>query len=109
MRVLLDQCTPAPIREYLTKHQVSTAHEQGWSTLLNGNLVKAAEDAGFDVLLTADTHMMSQQNLAEAKLAIVALSTNHWKSILAAVNLIVMVGDTAKPGCSWVHIPPSKI
>jgi alkanesulfonate monooxygenase SsuD/methylene tetrahydromethanopterin reductase-like flavin-dependent oxidoreductase (luciferase family) len=109
MRVLLDQCTPAPIREYLTKHQVSTAHEQGWSTLLNGNLIKAAEDAGFEVLLTADTHMMNQQNLAQTKLAIIALSTNHWKSILAAVNLIVVAVDTAKPGLSWVQIPSSKI
>lgn len=64
MRVLLDQCTPAPIRSYLTKHQVSTAYEQGWGTLLNGNLIKAAEDGGFDVLLTADSHMMKQQNLS---------------------------------------------
>ena len=62
MRVLLDQCAPAPIRNYLTKHHVSTAYEQGWGTLLNGKLIKAAEEAGFDVLVTADTHMMNQQN-----------------------------------------------
>ena len=66
MRVLLDQCTPAPIREYLTEHQVTTAHEQGWGTLLNGNLIRAAEASDFEVLLTADTHMTNQQNLSHS-------------------------------------------
>ena len=105
MRVLLDQCTPAPIRNYLTKHQVTTAYERGWGTLLNGNLIKAAEDGGFDVLLTADSHMMNQQNLSKVKLAVVVLSTNHWKSILAAIQSIVVAVDTAKPGLSIVEIP----
>ena len=109
MHVLLDQCTPAPIRKYLTKHQVSTAYEQGWGKLLNGNLIKAAEGAGFDVLLTADSHMMSQQNPSQARLAVVVLSTNHWKSILAAMHSIVVAVDEAKPGFSTVEIPHSKI
>jgi alkanesulfonate monooxygenase SsuD/methylene tetrahydromethanopterin reductase-like flavin-dependent oxidoreductase (luciferase family) len=76
--------------------------------LLNGNLIKAAEGAGFDVLLTADTHMMNQQNLAQTRLAIIALSTNHWKSILAAINSVVVAVDTAKPGLAWLAIPSSK-
>ncbi len=108
MRVLLDQCTPAPIREYLTKHQVSTAHERGWSTLLNGNLIKAAEAAGFDVLLTTDTHIMNQQNLTRMKLAVVVLSTNHWKSILTAINSVVTAVDTAKPGIRLIEITLSN-
>jgi len=109
MRVLLDQCTPAPIRKYLTKHQVSTAHEQGWGTLLNGNLIKAAEEAGFDVLLTADSHMMNQQNLTQTQIAVVVLSTNHWRSILTAINSIVAAVDVAKPGLSTIEIPHIRI
>ncbi len=108
MRVLLDQCTPAPIREYLTKHQVSTAHEQGWGTLLNGDLLKVAEDAGFDVLLTADTHMIDQENLSQVKLAVIVLSTNHWVSILATINSVVAAVDRAKSGLLVVEIPLSK-
>jgi len=107
MRVLLDQCTPAPIREYLTKHEVSTAHEQGWGTLLNGHLIKAAEDGGFDVLLTADSHMMKQQNLKKTRLAIVVLNTNHWKSILASINSVVVAVDNAKSGLLLIEIPSS--
>jgi hypothetical protein len=34
---------------------------------------RVAEDAGFDVLLTADKNLRYQQNLADRKIAIVAL------------------------------------
>ena len=105
MRVLLDQCTPLAIRKSLTKHEVTTARQQGWSTLSNGDLLKAAEDAGFEVLLTTDTHLRNQQNLAHSKLAIVVLSTNRWKSIQASVNSIVQVVDSARPGLHWIEIP----
>jgi len=107
MRVLLDQCTPAPIREYLTKHHVSTAYEQGWGKLLNGNLIKAAEEGGFDVLLTADSHITKQQNLKRTRLAVVVLNTNHWKSILASINSVVVAIDNAKPGLLLIEIPSS--
>ena len=105
MRVLLDQCTPVAIREYLTNHEVKTAREQGWSTISNGALLRAAEDAGFEVLVTTDTHLMDQQNLAHVRLAIVVLSKNRWKSIQEAMDSIVNTVDSAKPGLTWVEIP----
>jgi hypothetical protein len=55
MRILFDQGTPVAIRRILQHHTVRTAYEEGWSTLSNGQLLRAAEDAGFDVLLTTDT------------------------------------------------------
>jgi len=50
VRVLFDQGTPVPLRGVLTEHEVSTAYERGWSQLKNGELLDAAERAGFDVL-----------------------------------------------------------
>jgi hypothetical protein len=44
---------------------------RGWDTLSNGDLLKAAEEAGFEVLLTTDTNLSHQQNLKGRKLAIV--------------------------------------
>jgi hypothetical protein len=35
-----------------------------WDTLNNGDLLVAAEAAGFDVVITADKNMRYQQNLA---------------------------------------------
>lgn len=50
MLILFDQGTPVGIRHALTQHSVKTAREEGWSTLLNGELLRAAEEAGFEVL-----------------------------------------------------------
>jgi predicted nuclease of predicted toxin-antitoxin system len=47
MRVLFDQGTPAPLRRILSSHAVETAFVRGWSTLKNGELLTAAETAGF--------------------------------------------------------------
>jgi hypothetical protein len=42
--------------------------------LRNGELLIAAEAAGFDVLVTTDKNMRCQQNLAGRKIALVVLS-----------------------------------
>ena len=52
-----------PIRPYLAGHTVRTATQQGWDKLRNGDLLTAAEEAGFDILLTTDKNMRYQQNL----------------------------------------------
>jgi len=67
MRVLFDQATPIPIRPFLVGHEVSTAAHEGWDRLQNGELLNAAEAAGFEVLLTTDKNMRYQQNLAGRK------------------------------------------
>jgi hypothetical protein len=46
MRVLLDQGTPVPLRQYLSHHTVRTAFQEGWATLASGDLLTAAEAAG---------------------------------------------------------------
>lgn len=51
VRVLFDRGTPAPLRAALTGHVIETAYELGWSTLRNGELIAAAEKAGFEVFV----------------------------------------------------------
>ena len=53
MRILFDQGTPVPLREYLGKHNVVTAYELGWSRLKNGELLAAAE-VSLDLFITTD-------------------------------------------------------
>ncbi len=50
MLVLFDQATPVPLRPFLKEHIVKTAWQQGWDRLRNGDLLRMAEDAGFEVL-----------------------------------------------------------
>jgi hypothetical protein len=54
---------------------VSTAYELDWATLKNGELLRLAEENGFEVLVTTDTNLRYQQNLAERRIAVVVLST----------------------------------
>jgi hypothetical protein len=81
MHVLFDHGTPRGISRALQGHIVKEARAQGWDTLSNGDLLKAAEEAGFEVLLTTDTNLPHQQNLKGRKLAIVILSKNRSDSI----------------------------
>jgi hypothetical protein len=55
MRILFDNGTPAPIRDFLKGHDVVEAIERGWDRSSNGKLINAAEEEGFDILLTTDT------------------------------------------------------
>jgi len=103
MRILFDQSTPVPIRTFLTQHSVSTAFQQGWSTLRNGELLSAAEAAGFDVLLTADRNMRYQQNLGGRRIAVVILGRQQWPQMRAHVQRIVDGVNAAQPG-SYLEI-----
>ena len=71
MRILFDQGTPVPLRQSLTRHEVTTAHERDWSKLKNGELLDAAEKQGFEVLVTTDLNLKYQQNLKSRRIAIV--------------------------------------
>ena len=55
--MLFDQGTPVPLHNALPGHEVSTAYELGWSTLKNGELLRMAEERGFDALVTTDTNL----------------------------------------------------
>lgn len=106
MRILFDQGTPVPLRNHLEGHEVSTAFELGWSTLENGDLLRAAE-ARFDLFLTTDQNLRYQQNLAGRRLRILVLPTTNWPEIKRHVDLVQQsVGEMA-PGeyreLEWPH------
>ena len=103
MRVLFDQATPVPIRAYLDQHVVSTAFAQGWGTLKNGELLTAAEQAGFDVLLTTDKNLRYQQNLTDRKIAIVVRGIQQWPQLRPHVQRVVEAVNAAVSG-SYVEI-----
>jgi hypothetical protein len=85
-----------------------TASERGWATLLNGDLLRAAEGAGFDVLLTTDTNLPYQQDLTGRRLAVVIIRRAKWKLIQAKLDAIVAAMESAKPGSfAFVEFPPS--
>ena len=107
MLVLLDHGTPRGIARALQGHIIKEAKAQGWDTLSNGDLLKVAEEAGFEVLLTTDTNLPYQQNLEGRKLAVVILSKNRWSLVRPMMQQIADAVNAARPGtCTIVDIPP---
>ncbi len=98
MKVLFDQGTPAPLRRLLPGHEVTTAYEMGWSALLNGELIAAAQAAGFAAIVTTDGNMRHQQNLAGVQLGIVVLPTTNWSRIRRNAGAVVEALGRIRPG-----------
>lgn len=66
MFVLFDQGVPLPISRHLTGHAIGVSADLGWDRLQNGDLIDAAEKAGYEVLLTTDkTFTISRTSQAE--------------------------------------------
>jgi hypothetical protein len=99
MRILFDHGTPRGLARELPNHTVATAKENGWEQLSNGDLLKAAEDAGFGLLLTTDQRIRYQQNLTSRKIAILVLSgTTKWSRVRLHCERIAAAVDAAKLG-----------
>jgi hypothetical protein len=98
MRILLDENTPRGVRGILTSHDARTAPQMGWGGLSNSDLLDAAEQAGFEALVTCDQNMVLQQNLAGRNIAVVVLSTNTWLLIRAQPQIVQRAVANASPG-----------
>jgi hypothetical protein len=90
MLVLFDNGTPRTLARYLIdRHTVTEARARGWERLSNGELLAAAEAAGFEVLVTTDKNLRHQQNLSGRKIAIVVIGLGRWKLIQPRVSQVV--------------------
>ncbi|MEP6671985.1 MAG: hypothetical protein ABJF10_22675 [Chthoniobacter sp.] len=102
--ILLDHCVPKPLRRWLPGEAVRTCHEEGWDTLLNGELLRAAEAAGFEIFITADKNLRYQQDLSSRRIAIIELPTNRLSQIPSLVGALLLAIANAPPG-SYQEIP----
>jgi|SRR5271169_754693 len=98
MRVLLDNCTPRGVASSLRGHAVKECRSQGWDRLRNGELLDAAEAAGFEVFLTADQNVRYQQNLLRRQIAIVVLKSGAWEILRPHLDRIREAVEAAEPG-----------
>src|SRR5271167_718328 len=106
MRILFDHNTPVPLMFWLTGHDVETAYERGWARLSNGDLLRLAEQSGFDLMITTDQGIQYEQNLAGRRLALAVLSTNDWTRIRRAKSIVLnALAEISLGSCVRVEIP----
>ena len=98
MRILFDHGTPYPLRGTLTGHSITRTQDLGWDRLSKGELLTAAEQAGFALLLTTDKNIRYQQNLAGRTIAILVLGTSQWPVLRLHVQRIADAVNAVTPG-----------
>ncbi len=98
MKILFDQGTPVPLRAYLSGHAVDTVYELGWAELQNSQLLKVAEEAGYDLLVTTDQNLKYQQNLRGRTLALLVLLSTSWLRVRTHAQTIGQIIETIQIG-----------
>jgi predicted nuclease of predicted toxin-antitoxin system len=98
MKILFDQGTPAPLRRVLAEHVVDTAFERGWASLSNGDLLRTAEQDGYELFITTDQQLHDQQNLAHRKMGILVLMSTSWPLIQTRLDEIRQAVSRIAPG-----------
>ncbi len=110
LRILFDKNVPVGVRRFLVGHEVRTFVDLNWHPQLeNGALLKAAEDAEFDMMFTCDQNIQYQQNLTGRRLALVVLGSNIWPIVRNHGTLLTAAADAATPGSySFIEmvVPP---
>lgn len=111
MRVLFDKSAPYGLARHLEGHAVSKAEALGWGRLQNGELITVAEQAGFEVFLTADKNLRYQQSLSARMIAIVVLGHSPWPLVRLHIPEIVAAVNASTPGSYAevdIPLPPRK-
>ena len=80
------EVTKSPIQESLN------------GNISNGELLRLAEGAGFDLLLTTDKNVRYQQNLAYRRISIVVLGNSPWWLVRQHLDAIAAAVNAATPG-----------
>jgi|SRR5580658_840256 hypothetical protein len=106
MKILFDNGAPNPVARSLVGHHVTFARKIGWHALENGELIRRAEEAGYDVLLSTDKNIRYQQNLTGRKIALVVLGQQQWPIVKMHLDRIAAAVNACTPGSyTGVEIP----
>ena len=106
MRILFDQGVPRGLVASLPGHEVTEARRLNWERVANGELLRLAESAGFELMLTTDKNVRYQQNLLSRKISIVVLGNSPWWLVRQHLDEIVNAVNARQPGSyAEVDIP----
>ena len=85
------ECLPLDFRHSFPNHDVHTAEWAGFKGKKNGDLLRAAEAGGYEVLLTADQEIPQQTSHADRQLSIILVRsrTNQLEDLVPLVAAIL--------------------
>jgi predicted nuclease of predicted toxin-antitoxin system len=100
VKLLQDECVPLDFRHGFPEHETHTAQWAGLKGKQNGELLSAAEFAGYDMLLTVDQGFAYQQNLTGRKISVISIRsrTNQLEDLAPFAGAIQDALKTINPG-----------
>ena len=98
MRILFDHNVPRRLRSHLVGHDIDVAEERGWATLVNGELLDRAEEAEYEVVITADRNMPYQQGIRSRGFGLIVLGANRWPLIEPRIEDVRIALEGIQPG-----------
>jgi predicted nuclease of predicted toxin-antitoxin system len=109
VKILLDECLPVDFRHSFPQHQAHTVEWAGLKGRQNGDLLRSAEAAGYQVLLTVDQGIPHQQAPAGRTIALIVIRsrTNQLVDLLPVVpEITATLNEPIQPGrISIIPIP----
>ena len=99
MRILLDENLPVDLAPGLVGHEVATVTRLGWRGIKNSELLRRSQ-GHFDVLITMDRNLVSQQNIARFEVAVLVLwaRSNRMVHLRPLVPAILTTLKVVRPG-----------
>src|SRR5262249_53921544 len=100
VKILLDESPPIDLRHSFPTHEAHTVEWVGLKGKRNGELLDAAELAGYDVLLTMDQGVEHQQNLTNRRIALLVLvaRSNQLEDLRPLAPEALAVLESMEPG-----------
>jgi hypothetical protein len=97
--VLLDECVDWRLAREIISHDVVTARQMGWTTIKNGELLALASKH-FDVFVTVDRRLPTQQNLSAFSIAVIILRarTNRLADLEPLIPTLLHAIQSARSG-----------
>ena len=83
MKILIDENLPIKLKYKLADFNVFTVRDMNWNSLKNGELLKLAQETGFDTFITSDKNIQFQQNISKMNISFIILNVFQlkWKLI----------------------------
>lgn len=110
LRILFDHNVPVGVRAFLKKHDVCTVVEMSWPPQMeNGDLLDAAEAAGFDVFVTSDQNIRHQQNPKGRRFALIILGSNVWPIVRKyGTDIATQIDKAVRGTLVFIEMPLPK-
>lgn len=100
MRILVAESLPRQLVSLLVGHDAHMVQAEGWSSVQNGELLRRAAAAGYDVFVTPDRKLEYQQHIPRAGVAVVVVRayTNRIEDIRPLVPELLQVLPSLRAG-----------